>query len=102
MRNIKKFESFSDLNEDFIIVKIIENFTEGKVSELLDLEIEEWIEEGNKKDIYNNYNTGECQEIVAERLLDWYEQEHSQQLTELERDYLVSRLITRYDCLKWN
>jgi hypothetical protein len=120
MRIIKLYEDFStnnlnddlEFDQDFIMAKIKHHYSDYDVKNLVDDEIENLVDDQNLKDIsrsgyeyetkrewYDERGSG-AEEIVADVMVDWYENEFSQELTELQKEELSKKLINAYDSLQ--
>jgi hypothetical protein len=114
MRVLKKYENFRDFDIDFTMAKIKHHFPEYDVKNKVDDEIENWVDDENLKEIsrggyeyetkrewYDEHGSGEAEEVVADQLVEWFEDEFSQELTEEQKEQLSQRLLQTYDSLQY-
>lgn len=120
MKLLKQYENFRDFDIDFAMAKIKHFYTDHKVKQLFDDELQNWISEDeigqDFEDIYDwfydNYKeeslTDEVlnkkrqlalavSDMVVEQLIDWYEQNFDFELTEQQRDDLSTKIIETYE-----
>ncbi len=113
MKLIKKYESFREFDINFAIAKIKHFYSEYDVKSMLDDEIENWVDDNNLTEIsrsgneyetktewYDEHGCGEAEEVVAEQLVDWYENEFSVEITEDQKEDLVDVILKSYDSLQ--
>jgi hypothetical protein len=67
---------------DFFMSKIKSEFPSNKVEEILDQEIEQWVE----KDSYSENNNGEAEEAVIHTMLLWYSKTFKVDMNGLEEN----------------
>jgi head-tail adaptor len=103
MKLVKTYENFIDFDSDFAIAKIKHFYTEYDVKNMVDDEIENWVEEEQigdsyegKVDWYYDNASGEAEEVVIDQLIDWYEKEFKKELTEDQRIKLSDRILKEY------
>jgi hypothetical protein len=124
MRVVKTYETFFEKKFDinFAIAKIKHLYTEYDVKNLVDEEIEELVDDSSLSDVtlsskrlgreeeyetkrewYNDHGNGEAEELAAERLVDIYESEFGEELTEDDKNALSRALLDEksgYDSLQ--
>lgn len=103
MKIVKTYENFMDFDPDFAIAKIKHFYSEYDVKNMVDDEIENWVEEEQigdnyegKVDWYYDNASGEAEEVVIDQLIDWYEKQFNKKLTEEQRDQLSQRIVKEY------
>jgi hypothetical protein len=103
MKLIKTYENFSEFDPDFAIAKIKHKYSEYDVKNMVDDEIENWVEENQigdnyegKVDWYYDNAAGEAEEVVVDQLIDWYETDFNKELTEEQREQLSKLIIKSY------
>lgn len=114
MRVLKKYENFMEFDIDFTMAKIKHNFSEYDVKNKVGGEIENWVDDENLKEIskngyeyetkrewYDEHGAGEAEEVVVDQLIEWFEDEFSQKLTEKQKEQLSQRLLQTYDSLQY-
>lgn len=120
MRVLKKYENFREFDIDFAVAKIKHFYTDHKVKDLFDDELQNWISEDEIgegwEDIYDwfydNYKeeslTNEVitkkrqlalavSDMVVEQIIDWYENNFEFELTQEQKDLLSERIIETYE-----
>lgn len=117
MRVVKTYETFIgkkvpvEFDPNFAMAKIKHFYSEYDVKNLVDEEIEELVDDSNlssgnyetKREWYDQFGNGEAEELVAERLADWYESEWGKELSEEEKELIVKTVLdekTGYDSLQ--
>lgn len=114
MKLLKTYENFREFDIDFTMAKIKHNYPEHDVKNLVDEEIENWVDDENLSDInrngykyetkrewYDDHGSGEAEEVVADQLVEWYEKEYSEKFTEEQKKQLSQRLLDTYDSLQY-
>ena len=103
MKTIKTYENFMDFDPDFAIAKIKHFYSDYDVKNMVDDEIENWIEDDQigdnyegKVDWYYDNASGEAEEVVIGQLINWYEDEFKKELDEEQKDQLFKRIIKEY------
>ena len=121
MRVVKTYETFiGEFDSDFGMAKIKHFYTDFKIKEMFDEELPNWVDEnevGDKyEDVYDWFYDSHSEdsknpdiiskkrqiafatsELVVEQLIDWYEEEFSQDLTDEQREELSKRIIETYE-----
>ena len=121
MRVVKTYETFiGEFDADFVMAKIKHFYTDFKIKEMFDEELPNWVDEnevGDKyEDVYDWFYDSHSEdsknpdiiskkrqiafatsELVVEQLIDWYEEEFSQDLTDEQREELSKRIIETYE-----
>ena len=121
MRVVKTYETFiGEFDSDFVMAKIKHFYTDFKIKEMFDEELPNWVDEnevGDKyEDVYDWFYDSQSEdsknpdiiskkrqiafatsELVVEQLIDWYEEEFSQDLTDEQREELSKRIIETYE-----
>jgi hypothetical protein len=121
MRVVKTYETFiGEFDSDFVMAKIKHFYTDFKIKEMFDEELPNWVDEnevGDKyEDVYDWFYDSHSEdsknpdiiskkrqiafatsELVVEQLIDWYEEEFSQDLTDEQREELSKRIIETYE-----
>ena len=121
MRVVKTYETFiGEFDSDFVMAKIKHFYTDFKIKEMFDEELPNWVDEnevGDKyEDVYDWFYDSHSEdsknpdiiskkrqiafatsELVVEQLIDWYEEEFSQNLTDEQREELSKRIIETYE-----
>lgn len=118
MKAVKTYESFlqNEFDINFVMAKIKSYWSEYDVINLVDEEIEEIIDDSNltdknksghqyetKREWYDDHGNGEAEELVAERIVDWYESEYNKILTEEQKSLIVKGILdekTGFDSLQ--
>ncbi len=122
MKVVKTYENFLEFDINFAIAKIKHHYSEYDVKNLVDEEIEELVDDSSLTDItlsskrlgqeqeyetkrewYDDHGNEEAEELAAERLVDWYENEWGKELTDEQKHALSSALLdekTGYDALQ--
>lgn len=109
MRVVKTYETFLgkevpvDFDPNFAIAKIKHFYSEYDVKNMVDEEIENWVEEDQigdnyegKIDWYYDNASGEAEEVVVDQLINWYEREFKKELTEEQRNQLSQIIVKEY------
>ncbi len=103
MKIVKTYENFMDFDPDFAIAKIKHFFSDYDVKNMVDDEIENWVEDEQigddyegKVDWYYDNASGESEEVVIDQLIDWYEKEFNKELDDTQRDELYKRIVKEY------
>lgn len=115
MKKVKTYESFigkevsDEFDADFAVAKINHFYSEYDVKNMIDDEIENWVEEEQigddyegKVDWYYDNASGEAEEVVINQLIDWYEREFKKELSEEQIEDLSQRIIKSYSGLDTN
>ena len=121
MRVVKTYETFiGEFDADFVMAKIKHFYSDFKIKEMFDEELPNWVDEnevGDKyEDVYDWFYDSHSEdsknpdiiskkrqiafatsELVVEQLIDWYEEEFSQNLTDEQREELSKRIIETYE-----
>ena len=121
MRVVKTYETFiGEFDADFVMAKIKHFYSDFKIKEMFDEELPNWVDEnevGDKyEDVYDWFYDSHSEdsknpdiiskkrqiafatsELVVEQLIDWYEEEFSQDLTDEQREELSKRIIETYE-----
>jgi len=118
MKIVKTYETFigketpSEFDVDFAAAKIKHLYSELEVKEMFDNELPNWIEESEISDYEDVYDwfydlksdhskkrqiAFAISEIVVDQLMDWYEKEFNQSLSDEDREILAERIIKHYD-----
>lgn len=119
MKLVKTYETFighevpQEFDADFAIAKIKHFFSEYDVKNMVDDEIENWVDDSNlseinrnnqeyetKREWYDDHGTGEAEEVVAEQLANWYQREFKKELTDEELESLIKKISETYDTLQ--
>ena len=109
MKLIKLYEAFigkevpTDFDADFAVAKIKHFYSEYDVKNMVDDEIENWVEDDQigdnyegKVDWYYDNASGEAEEVVIGQLINWYEDEFKKELTEEQKNQLYEIIIKEY------
>lgn len=103
MKTIKTYENFMDFDPDFAIAKIKHFYSDYDVKNMVDDEIENWVEDDQigdnyegKVDWYYDNASGEAEEVVIGQLINWYEDEFKKELDEEQKEQLFKRIIKEY------
>jgi BioD-like phosphotransacetylase family protein len=103
MKTIKTYENFMDFDPDFAIAKIKHFYSDYDVKNMVDNEIENWVEDDQisnnyegKVDWYYDNASGEAEEVVIGQLINWYEDEFKKELNEEQKDQLSKVIIKEY------
>ena len=109
MKIVKTYENFMDFDPDFAIAKIKHFFSDYDVKNMVDDEIENWVEDEQigddyegKVDWYYDNASGEAEEVVIDQLINWYENEYQKELTDEQRDQLSELIIKSYPGINTN
>jgi hypothetical protein len=125
MKIIKLYEEFMDSDSVFAIAKIKHTYKDYDVKQLFDDELKNWIsvdEIGdNWEDIYDWFYDNlekeslteeviakktelilSVSEVVVDQLMDWYEKEFKENLSDEQREDLSKRIIETYPALDPN
>jgi hypothetical protein len=115
MKIVKTYENFigkdvpTDFDADFAMAKIKHFYSDYDVKNLVDDEIENWVEEDqvgdnyeDKIDWYYDNASGEAEEVVLDQLINWYEREFKKELSDEQREELSKRIIDVYPGLDPN
>ena len=120
MRVVKTYETFiGEFDSDFVMAKIKHFYTDFKIKEMFDEELPNWVDESEfikYEDVcdwfYDSHSEDSknpdiiskkrqiafaTSELVVEQLIDWYEEEFSQDLTDEQREELSKRIIETYE-----
>jgi hypothetical protein len=121
MRVVKTYETFiGEFDADFAMAKIKHFYSDFKIKEMFDEELPNWVDENEVGDKYEDvcdwfYDSHSedsknpdiiskkrqiafaTSELVVEQLIDWYEEEFSQDLTDEQREELSKRIIETYE-----
>jgi hypothetical protein len=120
MRIVKTYENFREFDADFVMAKIKHFYSDFKIKEMFDEELPNWVDENEVGDKYEDvcdwfYDSHSedsknpdiiskkrqiafaTSELVVEQLIDWYEEEFSQDLTDEQREELSKRIIETYE-----
>lgn len=89
MKYLKKYENVNEkFDLDFVLTKIKEEFSEDKVSKMLDEEILEWVDSDWQDDFdseyewYVEYNNKEAEDVIIDQIISWYEKNYEKLNTE--------------------
>lgn len=103
MRFLRPFHESKDLDTNFIVSKIKEEWSAQKVKEMLEKEWENWVDDGwedsefdSNKEWYDEYNNGEAEEVVFGHLIDWYQKKFGVKLDDSEVDRVLEILKKEY------
>jgi hypothetical protein len=115
MKLIKLYEAFigkevpTDFDVDFAVAKIKHFYSEYDVKNMVDDEIENWVEDDqigdnyeDKVDWYYDNASGEAEEVVISQLINWYEDEFKKELTEEQKIQLYEIIIKEYSGINPN
>ena len=120
MRVVKTYETFiGEFDADFVMAKIKHFYSDFKIKEMFDEELPNWVDESEYikyEDVYDWFYDSHSEdsknpdiiskkrqiafatsELVVEQLIDWYEEEFSQDLTDEQREELSKRIIETYE-----
>ena len=120
MRVVKTYETFiGEFDADFVMAKIKHFYSDFKIKEMFDEELPNWVDESEYikyEDVcdwfYDSHSEDSkntdiiskkrqiafaTSELVVEQLIDWYEEEFSQDLTDEQREELSKRIIETYE-----
>lgn len=110
---LKKFESFDEFDIDFAMAKIKHHFSDYDVKNMVDDEIDNWVDDSNlteknrngheyetKREWYDDHGKGAAEEVVADEISDWYEREFKKELTDDQKKELTKKLLSTYDSLQ--
>ena len=107
MRVVKTYENFLEFDIDFAMAKIKHHFSDYDVKNMVDDEIENWVDDSNlgqeyenKREWYDKHGAGEAEEVVADEIVDWYEKEFSKELDDKQRENLYNLVLKTYDTLQ--
>ncbi len=112
MKTVKTYETFLEKRFDinFAIAKIKHKYSEYDVKNLVDEEIEELVDDNSltdkyetKREWYDDHGNGEAEELASERLVDLYESEFDEELSEHQKVALSRALLDEksgYDSLQ--
>lgn len=119
MKIVKTYENFitKEVNDgfdpEFAMAKIKHFFSEYDVKNLVDDEIENWVDDSNlselnrsgqeyetKREWYDDHGSGEAEEVVADQLANWYQKEFKKELTEEELEVLIKKIYETYGTLE--
>jgi len=99
MTHIKKFnESIQEFNLDFAISKIKENFSNDRVQEMFSEEWPNWVDDEYSDDLswYMENSNAEAEEIVYERIIDWFRKEFIENLSTKDENLLLDTIKKIY------
>ena len=110
MKIVKTYEAFINESIDLGPIDLIKkNYTEYDVKNMIDEEIPIWVEEDQIGDKYDGAvdwyyvnGAGEAEEFVIDQLINWYEKESGNQLSEEKRAKLSEEIIESYPGLDPN
>ena len=120
MRVVKTYETFiGEFDADFVMAKIKHFYSDFKIKEMFDEELPNWVDESeyikyeDVCDWFYDLHSEDSKnpdiiskkrqiafatsELVVEQLIDWYEEEFSQDLTDEQREELSKRIIETYE-----
>lgn len=103
MRLVKKFESYTQFDQNFVLAKISQYFSQQQVSEMVSDELKNLLEDTeidthrSFNDWYSQWGMGQVEELVCDRIIDWYETHFQQNLTDEQKDIITSKLLVRYN-----
>ena len=103
MKIVKTYESFINEAKKLGPIDLIKkNYTQYDVKNMIDEEIPNWVEEdqiGDKYDgavdWYYDNGAGGAEEVVIVQLINWYEKESGNQLSEEKRAKLSKEIINK-------
>ena len=108
MKYLKKYESLNNLDIDFAIVKIKSEYNDDRIKEMLDNEIDEWVDDDDLGDTYEtnlewywDHNNGEAQEIVVTQIINWYKKTYNKELSDDEENKLGSKIKSTFEYLDY-
>lgn len=114
MKLLKKYENFREFDIDFTMAKIKHHFSDYDVKNMVDDEIENWVDDADltetnkngyeyetKREWYDDHGSGEAEEVVADGLVEWYENEYGEEFTEEQKEQLSQKLLVNYDSLQF-
>lgn len=99
MTHIKKFnESIQEFNLDFAISKIKENFSNDRVQEMFSEEWPNWVDDEYSDDLswYMENSNAEAEEIVYERIIDWFRKKFIENLSTKDENLLLDTIKKIY------
>jgi hypothetical protein len=103
MNLVKTYENFMEFNPDFAVAKIKHFYSDYDVKNMVDDEIENWVEDSQvgdnyegKVDWYYDNGSGEIEEVVIDQIINWYEKEFKKELDDNQREELYKRLVKEY------
>lgn len=110
MKIVKTYEAFINEAKKLGPIDLIKkNYTEYDVKNMIDEEIPNWVEEDQIGDEYEGAvdwyyvkGAGEVEEFVIDQLINWYEKESGNQLSEEKRAKLSEEIIESYPGLDPN
>lgn len=83
MKYLKKINEMNN-NYDYIIANIKNNYKHDIVLDIYTKEIEEWTDKGIEW--YEKNNNGEAQEIILDKIINWYNDKYDIMDTETENE----------------
>ena len=108
MKYLRKFNESSNSDLEFIMVKIKSKYSDRDIKEMLDSEIDEWVDDEQLGDNYEtklewywDHNNGEAQEIVVEQIINWYKTEYKTELSEIEESELNKLIKKTFEYLEY-
>jgi hypothetical protein len=96
MRYLRKYNENTNLDIDFVIVKIREHFSEEEVGGMVNREISEWSDDD---EFYSNNGNGEAEEVVIQEMINWFKREFSKQIEESDFAALEDEIKAAYQAL---
>lgn len=108
MKYLKKFNESMNSELEFAIVKIKSEYDDQAIKELLDNEIEEWVEDDQLGDNYEtklewywDNNNGEAQEIIVTYIIDKFKSDYKKSLSESEEKELGTLIKKNFEYLEY-
>jgi hypothetical protein len=98
-----KFNESNDLDINFIVSKIMEEWSKEKVGEMIEGEWENWVDDDwedsefdSNREWYDEHNNGEAQEVVFDMLIDWFQKEFNKNLDDSQIEKIHKILKKEY------
>ena len=103
MKYLRKYnENNSELDVDFAIAKIQEQFPFDKVKQMLDKEVLEWTPEDEDGSYYSEHSNGEAEDAIITHLIDWYSSKYpSSSYSDESEDTLREAIQKTYNFLNY-
>ncbi len=104
MRFLRPFHESKDININFIVSKIKEEWSDQKVKNMIEREWENWVDDDweesefdSNKEWYDEHNNGEAEEVVFDHLIGWFEKKFGKKLDDSQIKEIQKILKKEYE-----
>lgn len=104
MRFLRLFNESKDLDINFIVSKIKEEWSAQKVKDMIEEEWENWVDDDweesefdSNREWYDEHNNGEAEEVVFDHLIEWFKKKFGKKLDDLQIKEIQKILKKEYE-----